>query len=200
MKQMLLFLLACALCMMPAAMAQDKDKHADESAMPKALDDAMSKWMVGEWSGTGESNMGAAKEWETCTMSLDNQFVEMHMTSQFTKVNPEFVKNMSAMMKMTEQQTEQAMKSTTYKGMGVLTLDPKTNEYVGYWFDSMRGMYKGTGKLEGNKIVMIWEGSGGSSTRTIEKDEKGRMVQSFTEKDPMGNVVEGKSTYARKKK
>ena len=202
MKHMLLFLLTLTLAIMPFAVAQDKDKPAESTnsnAPPKPLDDAMSKWMVGEWSGTMESNMGTANEWQKNEMSLDKQFVTINLTSQVTKVDPGFLKSMAAQMKMSEQDVDKMMKSSTYKGMGFLTLDPKTGGYIGYWFDSWRGMYKGTGKLVGSKITMNWDGTMGTSVRTMEKDEKGQLVQTFKEKDMSGMMNEGKSVCTRKK-
>ena len=203
MKAMLLFLLTLSMVVMPFAVAQEKDKPADDAnsnAPPKPLSDAMSTWMVGEWSGTSESSMGAAEEWQKNEMSLDNQFVVMNFTSHFTKVNPEYLKTMAASMKMSEQDAEKMMMGSTYKGMGLMTIHPKTGDYIGYWFDSWRGMYKGIGTLEGNKITMNWEGTMGSSVRTMEKDEKGQLIQTYKEKDMSGSVVEGKSVFTRKEK
>ncbi|MEK9136300.1 MAG: hypothetical protein AAB393_04200, partial [Bacteroidota bacterium] len=99
---------------------------------------------------------------------------------------------------MTKEQVEK-MKDMIYKGMGPMTINPMTGEYVGYWFDNWRGMYKGTGKREGNKITMNWEGPMGTSTRTIENVGDDKMVQTYSEKDMKGNVVEGKTEMTRKK-
>lgn len=187
----------------PAAIAQKNEKPAEPAAPagpPKPLDDEMSHWMVGSWKGMSESNLGTAEETEKCELSLDKQFIVMHLTSHFTKLNPDYLKPMAAGMKISEREAEKMMKRTRYKGIGVLTIDPTTGEYNGYWFDNWRGTYKGKGKLEGDKVTMTWDGPMGSSTRTIEKDENDHLVQKFEEKDMNGGIVEGKSVYSRAKK
>ena len=200
MKKTLLFLLILSLGAMPFVIAQEKlADNTNSAGPPKQLDDAMSTWMVGNWSGISESNMGTAKEIQKCEMDIDNQFVVMHFTSQFTKINPDYLKTAAASMKMPEQDVEKMMKGMTYKAIGLLSIHPKTGDYIGYWFDSWRGMYRGIGKLEGNKITMDWEGSMGSSVRTIEKDEQGNMIQTYKGRDQSGNIVEGKSTYSKEK-
>jgi hypothetical protein len=203
MSKQLMFLMILLLMAMPLAVAQDKDKPAEPAAQagpPKPLDDEMLTWMVGSWKGMSESNMGTADETEKCDLSLDKQFIIMHLTSHFTKLDPDYLKPMAAGMKISEREAEKMVKHSKYKGMGVLTMDPKTGEYAGYWFDNWRGTYKGSGKLEGNKITMTWDGPMGSSTRTIERDENDHLVQSFKEKDMSGGIVEGKSVYTRTKK
>ena len=193
----LIFLLAIA----PFAVGQDKakpDDNANSGAPPKPLNDAMLTWMVGEWSGTTTSNMGTSDEWQKVDMSLDKQFVTINLTSQLTKVDAQFLKAQAAQMKMSEQDVDKMMKGSAYKGMGLMTLDPKTGGCIGYWFDNWRGMYTGTGKVEGNKITMNWNGTMGAEVRTIEKDDKGNMVETF--KQTMnGSTIEGKTVRVRKK-
>ena len=201
MKTLFFMVLMLLLAIAPFAVGQDKTKPADNAnanAPPKPLDDAMSTWMVEEWSGTTESNMGTSNDWQKNEMSLDKQFITTNFTSQITKVDPQFLKAQAAQMKMSEQDVDKMMKSSMYKGMGFMTLDPKTGGYIGYWFDSWRGMYKGTGKLEGNKITMNWEGTMGSEVRTIEKDEKGNLIQTFKQ-NMNGMMMEGKTVSLRKK-
>ena len=201
MKTLFFIVLMFTLAVAPFAVGQDKTKPADNAnsgGPPKPLDDAMSSWMVGEWSGTTTSNMGTSDEWQKNEMSLDKQFITTNFTSQITKVDPQFLTAQAAQMKMSEQDVDKMMKSSTYKGMGLMTLDPKTGGYIGYWFDSWRGMYKGTGKLEGNKITMNWEGTMGNSVRTIEKDDKGNLIQTFKE-NMNGMTMEGKTVSSRKK-
>jgi hypothetical protein len=102
-------------------------------------------------------------------------------------------------MKMSKEDMDK-MKDMVYKGMGPTTINPQTAEVVGYWFDNWRGMYKGAGKREGNKITMRWEGTMGTSERTIEKVSDDKMVMTFKEKDPTtGKEIEGRTELTRKK-
>lgn len=202
MKRVLLLLIILLAITSIAAIAQEKEAPKEDMssmAPPKPLEDEISKWMIGEWAGTSESNMGTSKDWQKNEWSLDKQYVTMHLTSKMTKVNEDHAKKMAGMMKMSEKEFMDMMKNSEYKGMGLMTLDPQTGEYVGYWFDSWRGFYKGRGKLDGKIVTINWEGTMGTSVRTIEIEGPDKMVQSFKE-NMMGDEMVGKSTYTRKKK
>ncbi len=182
--------------------AQDKKAESEEqqNSPPPPLGDETSMWMVGEWNGTSETNMGNGDEWQSIKLGLDNQYLLMEYTSTYTSLNDEFVNNMTKQMNMPKEAVEGMLKGNPYKGHGLMTQDPKTGEWLGYWFDSWRGAYTGRGKLDGKIITMQWEGVTGKSTRTIETGEHGEMIQTFTEQDAMGNVMVGKSTMMKKKK
>ena len=182
-------------------LAQEKEKPKEAAPSmepPKPLADDFCKWMIGEWEGWSTSPMGKSKDWQKVEMGLDKQFVMTHYNSKMTEMTPDQMKAMAEAYGMTKEQVEK-MKDMTYKGMGPMTINPMTGEYVGYWFDNWRGMYKGTGKREGNKITMNWEGPMGTSMRTIENVGDDKMVQTYSEKDMKGNVVEGKTEMTRKK-
>ena len=179
---------------------QDKPKDdANSSGPPKGLNDPMNQWMIGEWSGTTESSMGTSKDWQKCEWGLDKQFVSMTLTSKITEVNPDYLNKMSKTMKMSPKDLKEMMMGGEYKGLGMMTLDPMTGDYVGYWFDNWRGSYTGKGKLEGNTITMSWEGTMGNSVRTVEKIDDNTMVETFKEKDMTGSETQGKTTLKRTK-
>jgi hypothetical protein len=156
--------------------------------------------MLGEWSGTSESNVGTAKEWQRCEWACDNQYVLIHYTNEMEKPNEEYVKKNAAAMGMSEAEVKKMFMEMKYSAIGMMTMDDATGEYVGYWYDNFRGAYKGIGKMNGKKITMTWEGGGGSSTRTLEMDGEQTLIQTFTERDAAGNEIIGTSTMKRKKK
>ena len=94
-------------------------------------------------------------------------------------------------------------KSNPFKELQLHTIDPKTGERIGYLFDSLRCIAKGTGRLEGNKEIMEWEwsgtGQGATSIRIIEKinDNKFTLHHKYTL--PNGNKMEDKAEFTRKK-
>lgn len=143
-------------------------------APPKPLDDDMIKWMVGEWVGWSESPMGKTKEWMSCQIGLDGQFLLMSGKSEAGGM--------------------------VYKGMGVMTINPKTGEHVGLWIDNMRGMYKGKGKREGNKTIMEWVGTMGKSTRITEKINEDKFAVTVKAPGPDGKMATMKAEYTRIKK
>jgi hypothetical protein len=169
-----------------------------QMAPPQPLEDDLCKWLVGEWEGATTSPMGKSQDWQKVEWGLDNQFVIIHFKSKMTEMNPEAAKAMAESMKLSKEDMDK-MAQMAYKGMGPLTVNPQTGEFTGYWFDNWRGTYKGTGKREGNKITMQWEGTMGTSERTIEKVGEDKMVWTFKEKDASGNVMEGRTELTRKK-
>jgi hypothetical protein len=62
----------------------------------------------------------------------------------------------------------------------------------------MRGMYKGTGKLENNVLTVNWEGATGAEVRTIEKAGQNKMVITAKDKSSSGSVVESRTEMTRK--
>ena len=199
MKAMAIVLTA-VFCLALPARGQDTaavKKDAGGYRMPEPLTgNAFCKWMVGEWQGTGTSRLGKTKEWQKIEWALDNQFLLLHATSKITEMSSEQMDAAASAMKMSKEDI-QKMKEMEYKGMGPLTVDPATGDFTGYWFDNWRGVYKGTGKLEGTKITMTWQGAMGSEVRTFEKLGEDKMVVTFAEHSPDGTTMEGRAEYAR---
>jgi hypothetical protein len=191
-----------ALVMSPLPIfAQEKKEMTNEAPSmmpPKPLDDDFHKWMIGEWEGWSTSPMGKSQDWQKFEWGLDNQFVVVHYTAKPTETNAEAMKAMAEAMKMSKEDMEK-MAKTVYKGMGTMTVNPTTGELVGYWFDNMRGTYKGTGKREGNKATFTWEGTMGTRDEVIEKVGEDKMVMTFKETSPNGDVSEGRTELTRKK-
>jgi hypothetical protein len=201
MRKILVSLLAILAFVALPLFAQEKEmaKEATPSMTPpQPLADDFFKWMVGEWEGWSTSPMGKSQDWQMIEWGLDNQFVMTHYKAKTSEVNEEAMKAWAEAMKMSKEDMDK-MKDMVYKGMGPMTINPMTGEIVGYWFDNWRGTYKGTGKREGNKITMHWEGTMGTSERTIEKVSDDKMVMTYKEPDPSGNVMEGRTEMTRKK-
>jgi len=201
MKRNLLFVVAVLVLFSLPLLSQGKEKpkEAARSMMPpKALDDDLCTWMVGEWEGWSQSPMGKTTDGYKNEWSLDGQFLMMQATSKTAEMTEEQKKKAPETYGMSMEDVEK-MNAMTYKGMGPLTISPGLGEYTGYWFDNWRGVYKGTGKREGNKITMWWEGPMGEEMRTTEKVGDDKMVITFKSTDPKGAVTEGKTELTRKK-
>ena len=196
MRKYLLLSLACLALLAMPAFAQENE--AMPTAPPAALADDLLQFMVGEWTGNTVSQMGKSQDWQKVEWVLDNQYLLIHYTAKTTEANPEAMKAMAEAMKMSEADIKK-MQDMVYKGMGPMTLDPKTGEVRAMWFDNWRGAYKGSGKREGNKLVTMWEGPMGSETRTFEKVGEDKMVVTFKSKDPTGREMEGRTELTRKK-
>lgn len=183
-----------------AQKVEEMKQETNTGAPPKPLDDEFYRMMNGEWSGTSDSNIGTAKEWQRCEWACDNQYVLIHYTNEMMKPNEEYVKKSAAAMGMSEADVEKMFMEMKYSAIGMMTMDAATGEYVGYWYDNFRGAYKGIGKIDGMKISMTWEGGGNSSVRTMELDRENTLIQTFNERDMAGSEIVGTSTMTRKKK
>lgn len=201
MRQIPWMLLVAVLVLALPLAAQEKERPkeaAPSMSPPKSLDDDLCTWMVGEWEGFSTSPMGKTKDWQKVEWGLDHQFVVMNYSGSPVEMTDEQKKKAMETYGISKEEVEQMMKMA-YKGMGPLTINPATGAYVGYWFDNWRGMYKGSGKREGNKLTMTWEGPMGTEVRTTEKLADDTMVVTFKSTDPKGNVSEGRTELKRKK-
>ncbi|MFZ0033805.1 MAG: hypothetical protein WAK60_02295, partial [Sedimentisphaerales bacterium] len=91
---------------------------------------------------------------------------------------------------------------STFKSIEIYTIDTETGEIIGYLFDSMRCIAKGTGRREGNKEIMdwLWSVQGqGVSRRVTEKvsTDKLNITEKYTMPD--GSMMEDKWEMIRKK-
>jgi hypothetical protein len=164
-------------------------------APPAPLDEDLLKWMVGNWEGTTEGTMGKMADEMEIDWDLEHQFIGLRYKSKTAETDPAKLEAMAKTMGLTKEQLQMP-----YKGKGVMTMNPQTKEYIGYWFGSMRDISQGKGVREGNKITMTWEGTMGNEVRTIEKAGDDKLVMSFKGKDAQGNDMSGTTTLMRKVK
>lgn len=181
MKRATIVLLVLMLCITMPLLAQEKaaetaDKkemtEQAEMAPPSALDDDFCKWLVGEWEGWSEGPEGKHSEWEKIEMGLNGQVLLREAVSK--------------------------MDDGEYAGMGGMTINPESGEFMGYWMDNHRGMYQGKGKREGDKLTMEWEGYQGTYTNVLEKVDENTYTTTWSFTDAGGNTKEGKSEMTRK--
>ena len=169
--------------------------------LPKPIDDDWSKWLVGEWEGSGESDAGKSKGWVQIELGLNGQFLIMKDEAEITEITPEQKQYLKENMHASDEEIKR-FQSSTFKSLKIHTIDSKTGEIIGYLFDSLRCIAKGRGKREGNKEIMKWEWSGagqGTSIRITEKVSDNKLI--ITEKYtlPDGSSMEDKGEMTRKK-
>jgi hypothetical protein len=169
--------------------------------LPKPLDDDWSRWIVGEWEGSGESDAGKGKGWVQIELGLNEQFLIMKGEAEITEITDEQKRYLKETLHASDEDIEK-FQSSTFKSLEIHTIDPKTGEIIGYLFDSLRCIAKGTGKREGNKEIMGWEWSGagqGTSIRITEKASDNKLI--ITEKYtlPDGSIMEDRGEMTRRK-
>lgn len=173
---MVLVFAAASVLVLPA---QEEKKKAEpkpsqeQYTPPKPLDNAMMKYLVGEWEGSMESPMGTSAEFLRYWIGLDGQFLFMEGASKAGNMK--------------------------YSGIGAMTISPNTGNVMGYWIDNFRGMYHGDGKIEGNKCAMEWTGTMGRSKRIIEKIDENKLSITVIMDGPDGREQSLKGEMTRKK-
>jgi hypothetical protein len=192
-----------------ASCISNQKKEPDKGNMPsleppKVIDDDWSKWLVGQWQGTAKSDFGEHKDWVKgrCRLNiefaLNGQFLLRKGESQITGLSDEYVKQLKG-QHLSDSQIDK-IRSSTFESMEVYAIDPKTGEVIGYLFDSLGCIAKGTGKREGNKEIMnwVWSGQGqGISSRVTEKlsDDKFIATEKYTMPD--GSIMVDKAEMTR---
>jgi hypothetical protein len=184
-------------------------KESDSSSFqPKPLDDEWSKWLVGEWEGWATSDKEEHKDWiqAKCSVSielgLNGQFVIYRSGSDVGEITPEQIQSIKDAWGASDEEIERLQQSG-FKELQFHTIDPKTGERIGYLFDSMRCIAKGTGRLEGNKEIMEWQwlaqGQGATSIQITEKINDNKLTINHKYNLPDGSKMEDKIEMTRKK-
>lgn len=179
--------------------AQEMQKGEMSPMPPQPLQDEWHQWLIGEWEGTTDGNMGKTRDWMKIDWGPGKQFLVMHYKGKTTEVNPDMLSKAAKKMNMPEAQLKEMMMQD-YLGLGVTTVNPKTGELMGYWFDSYRDISEGQGTREGNATTMTWSSAAmGSMTRTVERVSEDEMKIKMHGKDPSGLEYDGTSVMKRKK-
>ena len=80
MKRVSVVLFMVTVGMASAAASQhqkDSEQSRPSSFQPKPLDDEWSRWLVGEWEGSVESDVGTGKLWTKTDFGLNGQFFDL---------------------------------------------------------------------------------------------------------------------------
>ncbi len=204
MKRVSIVLLVVMVSMASCAKMQEKEMAKDikpSSFQPKPLDDEWSKWLVGEWEGSAESDVGTGRIRTKIELGLNGQFLIMKSESEFTEITDEQRQYLRETLHASDEEIEK-FQSSTFKELQIHTIDPKTGKVVGYLFDSMRCVAKGRGRRQGNKEIMEWKWSvfaqGATSVRIIEKINDNKFALNHKYNLPNGSKMEDKIEMTRK--
>lgn len=144
----------------------------EQVTAPAPVEDELWASLVGEWEGWSEDVMGRSEDEIEVEWELRKQFIRTKVTAKD--------------------------KSMVYKMVGYATKDPATGAITSYWFDSMRGVYRGTETRTGNKFTLRLEGPA-TIERTYELVDN-KLIGTYKVTQPDGKVIEGKSELMRKVK
>ncbi len=205
MKHVSIVLLVAMVSISSCAINEEKETAKESgttSFQPKPLDDDWSKWLVGEWEGSAESDVGAGKLWAKIDFGLNGQFLIMKSESEITEITDEQRQYLKDTLRASDKDIERS-RSSTFKELQIHTIDPETGEVIGYLFDSLRCIAEGRGRRQGNKEIIEWKWSGtaqgATSVRIIEKINDNKFTLNHKYTLPDGNKMEDKVEMTRNK-
>jgi hypothetical protein len=199
---------------------QTAKESGSTSFQPKPLDDEWSKWLIGKWEVvSGQSDFlgdesGKAEKIDVNELGAGGFEIEFDLNGQFLiwkswaegEMADEQKKQLTDALKETTNASDEDLErfvAMPYKSLLIQTIDPKTGERTGYFFDSQRCIAKGIGRLEANKEIMEWKwsltGQGVTSIGIIEKINDNKFSVLFIYTLPDGKKMEEKLEMIRKK-
>jgi hypothetical protein len=211
MKHVSIVLLVVMVSMSSCAINEGKEMSKESkpsSFQPEPLDDEWNKWLIGKWIVRPEGYEGESEGGFKIEFDLNGQFLTMKSWAETgdqgetDEMTPDQIEPLKDTLNISDEDIEKLL-SQPFKELQIHTIDPKTGERIGYLFDSLRCIAKGTGRLEGNKEIMEWEwsvtGQGATSVRIIERISDNKFTLNHKYTLPNGNKMEDKAEFTRKK-
>ena len=172
------------------------------SFQPKPLDDEWSKWLVGEWKGTVGLNGMKSEARREIELGMNGQFL---ITKHEHKVSEKGIQELRRIPHISDEDVKK-YQSLPFKYFEIWTIDPKSGEVIGYFFDSMRRVAEGKGKLQGNKEIVEWQWFAQSqgapimrNTSITERVSDDKFITTKRYTLPDGSTMDGKVEMTRKK-
>jgi hypothetical protein len=174
---------------------------------PKELDDVWSRWLIGEWESSGESDLPGFKCWVQGTgrmkaeLGVGGQFLVVTKQGQIAQLSDEYVQHLREKMHASEVEIEK-LRQMKFAEVDYRTIDPRTGGIVAYLFDSWRCVAAGTGTCDGNKETIEWKwsaGGQGTSVRATERIGQDEFVVTEKYSLPDGSVMEDRVRMIRRR-
>jgi hypothetical protein len=174
---------------------------------PKGLDDEWSRWLIGEWESSAESDLPGFKCWVRGTgrmkaeLGVGGQFLVVTRQGEVAHLSDEYVEHLRQNKHVPEEEIEK-LRKMKFAEVDYRTIDPRTGGIVACLFDSWRCVATGTGQCDGNREVIEWKwsaGGQGTSVRTTERVSKDKFI--LTEKYTLadGGTMEDRAQMVRKR-
>jgi hypothetical protein len=173
---------------------------------PGSLDDEWSRWLVGQWDISAESDISGFPRWVRgrgrmqAEMALGGQFLLIQKKGQVAAISQEYLQYMREKLHATEEAI-QALQNMVFGDLELRTVDPKTGRVVAYLFDTWRCVAQGTGRCDANKEVVKWKWSlagAGTSVRTTERVNDNKIVVVEKYALPGGSTMEDRIVMMRR--
>ncbi len=203
MKRLSILLLVVMVSLNSYATNEEKEKAKESqsaSFQPKPLDDGWFKWLVGEWEGTVESDVGTGRVRTKIEFGLNGQFLVMKSEAEIAEITDKQRQYLKETLHASDEYIEKSQNSI-FEELQIHTIDPTTGEIVGYLFDGLRCTAEGRARRQGNKEIVEWKwsGSGATSVCVIEKISDTKIILGHKYTLPDGNRMEAKTEITRKR-
>lgn len=119
---LLIVILSLTSCAINKGNEMAKDSGSS-SFQPKPLDDEWNKWLVGQWEGLADSNVGMAKVWMKIDFGMNGQFLIMEGESIITERSDEQRQYLKDTLGASDEDIESDL-SSTFKSLEIRTIDP----------------------------------------------------------------------------
>jgi hypothetical protein len=184
----------------------DQEKKSEISlGQPKGLDDEWSRWLVGEWESSAESDLAGFKCWVKgvgrvkMELGVGGQFLVVTKQGEVVRISEEYLEHLRQNVHASEEEIEK-LRRMKFAEVEYVTMDPRTGGLIGYLFDSWRCVATGAGAHEGDTEVIEWKwsaGGQGTSVRTTRRIGANKLV--ITEKYtlPDGGTMEDRAEMTR---
>ncbi|HUT31133.1 MAG TPA: hypothetical protein VMX13_15165 [Sedimentisphaerales bacterium] len=205
MKSLSIMLLIVMVSMASCAINQEEEIAEESKAssfQPEPLGDEWSEWLVGEWEGSAESDVGTGRIWAKIDFGINGQFLIWNSESIVTELSDEQRQYIKDTLHASDEDIDES-RSSTFRELQIHTIDPKTGERLGYLFDSMRCIAEGRGRRQGNREIIEWKwsvtGQGATSVRIIETINDNKFTLNHKYILSNGKKMEDKVEMTRKK-
>jgi hypothetical protein len=168
---------------------------------PPGLEDGWSRWLVGEWETSAESDLPGFKCWVKGTgrmkaeLGVGGQFLIVTKQGHVAALSEEYLQHLRRNLHTPEDEIGK-LRRMKFEEVDFRTLDPRSGQVIAYLFDSWRCVATGSGTCAGDKEVIEWQwsaGGQGTSVRTTERvgAEKYALAD--------GNTMEDRVQMVRKR-
>ena len=202
MKRLSIILIVVMVSLSSYAINEEKEtakESGSASFQPKPLDDDWFKWLVGQWEGSVEADVGTGKVRTKIEFGLNGQFLIMKSEAEITEITDKQRQYLKETLHASDEYIEKSQNSI-FEELQIHTIDPMTGEVVGYLFDGLRCIAEGRARRQGNKEIVDWKWSGAAqSVCIIEKINDNKIVLDHKYTLPDGNKMEAKTEMTRKK-
>jgi hypothetical protein len=147
------------------AKQQPAAERGDTSFNPLPLDNEWTRWIVGDWVGTGESDAGSGRGSLHIGLGFNGQFLIFTGKAGATDISAEQLHYLDTQLLATDEDMAR-FQAMPFHALEIYTIDQDTGEVIGCAFDSLRCVARGRGEWVGNTQIIEWKwASGHTSTR-----------------------------------